>query len=305
MCGAIAFFMQRDKSKKRKVSMNKFIIYSIVVIIFLFAGIYFLSTNNKVEPISQNQSRYKIEITSKTDNIILLQPTKITYKIKDGKGEFLKKFEIAHEKIMHFIVVRHDLQDFQHLHPEFNQSTGEFSVEMIFPNDGPYRIFPDFTPGDDNSQKLAVTVFSDIKVGDQTRYKTQPVVADKEMKKTYSEYQVTFAVPKIKAKEEFTYSLLVEKNGQSVTDLEKYLGALGHSVIIKEGTLDFIHTHALEVNTVNQDHGQGHGSTQGPLNMGPQIDFSTTFPKPGIYKIFAQFQHQGKIITADYIIEVK
>lgn len=246
--------------------MKKYIPYLLIIAV-VFGGIYYLSTSKKENTAPESSKpmmedaidrSYKLEVTSNVSSIKPGQKTTIAFRIKNDKGEIFKNFEVAHEKIMHFIVVRKDLQDFQHLHPDFNESTGEFSVDVTFPNDGLHRIFPDFTPGEDNPQKLPVTVSSDVEVGDQTKYKTQLVVADKEMKKTYGDYQVTFTVPDVKAQEEFTYNLLIEKNGQPVSDLDKYLGALGHSVIIKEGTLDFIHTHAGETVTNQAIH---HGGT--------------------------------------------
>ena len=54
---------------------------------------------------------------------------------------------IVHEKIMHFIVIRKDLANFQHVHPDFNSSTGEFTLSnLTLPSDGEYRLFADFTP---------------------------------------------------------------------------------------------------------------------------------------------------------------
>lgn len=253
------------------------------------------------KPVAQSHRGYEMEVTSSLEKVKPNVSVVLTYKIKNDKGEVLKQFEIAHEKIMHFIAVRSDLQDFQHLHPTYNKSTGEFSVQITFPNDGPYRLFPDFTPGADNPQKLPVTVFSDVEVGDKTRYKAHSITADTQTKKAYGDYQVAFTVPKAETQEEFTYTILVEKNGQPVTDLEKYLGALGHSVILKEGTLDFIHTHALE-NTAG-GHGQTaqHSSTT-TNTSGPAIDFSTTLPEKGLYKIFTQFQHSEKVQTVDYVV---
>ncbi len=273
--------------------MNRTIIVALIAIIALIIG-GFLYLNSQKElqqagghdvpakghqPVTQGQRSYEPEITSDTTNIKPNQPTKFSYKIKNDKGEILKNYEIAHEKIMHFIVVRKDLQNFLHLHPDYNESTGEFSVSITFPTDGSYRLFPDFTPTEDNPQKLPVTVFHDMTVGDISRYKAQPVVPDTQSKKTVGEYQITYNFPaEIMMRNEIDYSLVVEKSGQPVTDLQTYLGALGHSVILKEGTLDFIHTHA-----------------------GETLEFSTTFPNKGVYKIFTQFKHKGKVITTDYV----
>ena len=286
--------------------MNNRILVAIIVILILGAGGYYFvnsqkgknelpptgvhgTTSEGHQPVIQGQRSYEPEITSDTTDIKPNQPTKFSYKIKIDKGEVLKNYEIAHEKIMHFIVVRKDLQNFQHLHPDFNQAIGEFTVNIDFPSEGVYRVFPDFTPGEDNPQKIPVTVYHDIDVGDRDRYKAQPVVPDTQPKKTVGEYQISYDFPaEIMMRNEITYSLTVEKNGQPVTNLEKYLGALGHSVILKEGSLDFIHTHAEEIST-----------------KGPKIKFSTSFPEEGSYKIFTQFQHEGKVVTTDYVIVVK
>lgn len=285
----------------------KYIVVFIILIVALVGGFYLYSSSKKAKNVSQQtgghgtttgghqavtqgQRSYEPEVISDTINIKAGQPTKFNFKIINDRDEILKNYETVHEKIMHFIVVRKDLQNFQHLHPEFNQQTGEFTVNITFPTDGPYRVFPDFTPSEDNPQKLAVVVYHDIDVGDTSKYKAQIVVPDVQPKKTVGEYQITYNFPEdAMMRNEINYSLSIEKKGQLITDLENYLGALGHSVILKEQTLDFIHTHAEGINA----------------NIGPEIKFSTTFPEEGIYKIFTQFQHKGKVLTTDFVVEVK
>lgn len=235
----------------------------------------------------QSHVGYKLILTSEASGIKTGQPTLLSYKIQNTDGEILKDFETVHEKIMHFIVVRHDLQEFQHLHPKFDISSGEFSVDLVFPRDGKYRIFPDFTPGESiNPMALPVTIFEDIEIG--TTKNEMAIKPDEKNIKTVDGYEIEFEAPeKIEANESVTYSINVSKKGQPINDLENYLGALGHSVILKTEDLDFIHTHALEGNA-----------------MGPKIDFSTTFPEAGLYKIFIQFQHDGKVLTTDQVVSV-
>ncbi|MEP7146154.1 MAG: hypothetical protein ABI792_04005, partial [bacterium] len=38
---------------------------------------------------------------------------------------------------------------------------------------------------------------------------------------------------------------------------------------------------------------------------GPAVVFHTNFPKPGIYKVFAQFNPGGKLITTNFVVNVK
>ncbi len=237
---------------------------------------------------------YSLQMTSSTDGIKPGQPTKISFKVLNDKGAVLKDFTVGHEKLLHFIVVRKDLQDFQHLHPDFNSQTGEFSVNVSFPSDGPYRVFPDFIPTPENPQKLAVTLDQDLIVGDQAKYKAQAATADKQLMKTVDGFNVNYNFPdNLKAGSPIEYTLIVEMPGSTVK-LEPYLGAMGHSVIIKEGSLDYIHAHAMDMNMSGMDHEMGGGV----------ITFDTSFPEPGIYKLFTQFQVSGKVETSEYTIKV-
>lgn len=297
---------------------NRIVFIGIIAVLLLVAGGYvFISTQkglfqrnmNDIQT-TQSQQNYELEVTAKPDTIDPEKPITLTYKINNDEGETLKDFETVHEKIMHFIAVRKDLAYFQHLHPEYNEATGEFTLAITFPEDGQYRIFPDFTPGVDNPQKLPFTVYADIDVGDSNKYYAQSSVPDTEQTKTYGDYSVATTFPKdMKKQQEVTYTLNIMKDGKPVTNLENYLGALGHSVILKEGSLDFIHTHAIEANDsgMNEEHGaqsQQHGGSQNTTGAGPEISFATTFPESGVYKIFTQFQHEGEIQTVDYIVKV-
>jgi hypothetical protein len=260
--------------------------------------------NNK--PGDQSDRTYAIDVIEKppANKTPLNEPTTIKYKIKNDKGDIVTDFAIAHEKIMHFIVVRKDLTQFQHLHPDFNQETGEFRVPVTFSAPGPYRFFADFTPGTDNPMQLPVTVSSDLTVGDVTDFQPQEVTPDtKNGVSVPPDYHVTYTLPtELRSQTPVTYSLVVEKDNQPVT-LENYLGALGHSVVLKAGTLAYIHTHASEQGDA-MEHGEHSGHAMLPAQEN-KIDFSTTFPDAGIYRISTQFQHQGNVLTTAYTVAVK
>ncbi len=297
--------------------MKKYLPYIIAAVVVVIAvGVYYASSSKKTSnpnismegnmsdtPIQSHRS-YDVQITSDTSNIKPGQVTKITYQIVNERKEVLKDFTVAHEKLMHFILVRKDLQQFQHLHPDFNQQTGEFSVNVTFPTDGPYRLFPDFTPTPENPMKLPVTVSYDVGVGDQSKYKPQAVAADTGIVKKADIYSIDYYFPEspIKAQTQIDYSLSVGKPDELVT-LEPYLGAMGHGVIIKEGSLDFIHTHAGGMDTTSME-GMTSAEHAGHQGEPGTMEFSTTFPEPGIYKIFTQFQVKGKVVTTDYILKI-
>ena len=81
--------------------------------------------------------------------------------------------------------------------------------------------------------------------------------------------------------------------GQPVTDLEPYMGAMGHCAIISQDTGMFLHCHPEQLYPPKPD-GRG----------GPDLAFHTEFPAPGLYKIWGQFRRGGRVIVAPFVVRV-
>ena len=79
--------------------------------------------------------------------------------------------------------------------------------------------------------------------------------------------------------------------GKPITDLEPLMGAGGHSVIISSDIREFLHVHPTE-------------EVDRSWKGGPEISFRTNFPKSGLYKAWGQFQHQGRLVVADFNLKV-
>jgi len=212
------------------------------------------------------------------------------FAILDAKNKPIKDFETVHEKQMHVILVRKDLAYFQHVHPVLDKQTGIWTLDKLtLPADGPYRLFADFTEG---GTKSPVTVYEDFNVGDMAKYQKQPIGDTKE-DKTFGNYQVILQTDPIVvqagSEAKLVYLLSdAQKGGASVTGLEPYLGAMGHAVILSEN-LDFIHAHAMDDPTL---------ASRGV------VEFITTLPKEGKYKVFGQFQRSGEVFTTDFVLPV-
>ncbi len=242
----------------------------------------------------QSHRSYEIEAVSPLNDIKPNQPVTIVYTIKDDQGNTLKNFNVVHEKVMHFIMVRKDLQQFQHIHPQFNKTSGEFSVQVTFAADGDYRMFADFTPlvgqMKSDGERLPVTLFQDIVVGNLAKYKPQSI-GGTERAKIFNGYSIimTASSEPLASQNDLEITFEIKKGGKPVTNLQEYLGALGHTVILKEGNLRFIHAHPTQSANVTQN---------------GKIIFMITFPEAGNYKLFSQFQREGMIITSDFVANV-
>ena len=93
------------------------------------------------------------------------------------------------------------------------------------------------------------------------------------------------------------FHLTDEKTGEPVRDLQPYLGAWGHTLILSEDASDYIHSHPTETIPDGVDRTKIYG--------GPDVSFDAFFPRPGRYRVWSQFQRQGQLITVSFTINVR
>ena len=52
-----------------------------------------------------------------------------------------------------------------------------------------------------------------------------------------------------------------------------------------------------------------HPSDQGAQKLdrrgGPEVMFHTSFPKPGLYKVWGQFKRNGNVLTIPFVLQVR
>lgn len=220
-----------------------------------------------------------------------------TPKIK-GKENEAVPLQVIHEKKLHLIIVSKDLSYFEHIHPEY-QADGTYQIKVLakgtpytiskglnetyFNNGGDYMLFADYAPASGNHQleKIPVTVKG-------TPYKN--VTYNKErLTANIDGYTVSLEVEGGKWASNMPIHIkAVIKKGNQVLDantFENYLGAKSHMVVLKTETFDYLHVHP-EVENGN-------------------LDLHTTFESAGVYRGWLQFQTDGKVHAADFIIVVE
>ena len=239
--------------------------------------------------VAPTASGYAIQRLAGFESLEPGRTTQLGFRITRA-GTTVTTFEVTHEKLLHLIVVRKDLSQFQHLHPELDTTTGTFTVPLTLAEEGTYTVFADFQP-----RGGAVTVLrGDVSAGGASR--AERLAIDDGPQKAGA-YTVTPMVESpIPAGVETLLVFAITKDGAPVTDLQNYLGAKGHAVALKEETLEYLHTHPAE-------HGAGHGDMAAPLPPG-EVHFATSLPTPGRYKVFAQFRPEGNLITVSNVYDV-
>lgn len=228
---------------------------------------------------SQVQAVWKLSSQTPQSN----RPEEILIRIQDNTGKPIEKFEISHEKEMHLIVVSKDLSTFQHLHPE-HKGKGLFTVKTTFPTGGDYKLIADFIPagGQAKTESQLVTVSGKVPT-------PRPLQPDPKLTKVVEGKEVTLSFDKLQSRQEvmMTFSFRDAATMQPITNLQPYLGAIGHVVILSSDAEKYIHNHPLEEN-----------------KTGPEAKFGTEFPHSGTYKIWGQFQHNNKVFVVPFVVEV-
>lgn len=250
------------------------------------------------------------------------KPVALKLQLIDRIGLPVKELDTVHEKILHLLTVSNDLSWYSHEHP-VRRPDGSFAIELTFPHPGEFTIFADFTPTGDGQQVPSTPLLVPGKAPAAVTFKE-----DIDAVQSVDGYVFRLRCnggPFVAGRDELMrYGVGFPPDGaKDVTDLEPYLGALGHLVIFSQDLKTFVHAHPLndEVSASDKhehghDHAHHHHGQASPEELmakaakygnGVPTDpvFHVVFPKPGIYRAFAQFQHKGKIITVANTIDVQ
>lgn len=190
---------------------------------------------------------------------------------------------------LHLTVVRTDLRDYQHLHPDLDAASHEFRTRLSFPEAGPFVLLADVTPRD----QPPVVVRQDVTVGGGKVTLRSRAVDDGP--RDAGGYTVTpeVASPLVSGVDLMLIST-VTKGGEPVGSLQALAGARGQAVILREGTLDLVRAEPATSG--------GHG---GMLNLDKnQVAFAARIPQPGRYVVFQELRPEGTPITVASVYDV-
>jgi hypothetical protein len=227
------------------------------------------------------------------------KPNRLSLIVTEQKvGEPIKDFDIIHDKLMHLIIVnKEDLSHFAHIHPKLDIETGIFHITHTFAKAGKYKMWIDTKPKGGMQQILTALAFN---VEGQPIHSPSNITSDRTFEKEVvsdgQTYQVTlnFQGERLGVGKDIKMTFEIrESNGNPISNLEPLMAAGGHCVIIDADGHEFLHVHpAEEVDDVASWRG------------GPSVSFLANFPKPGLYRAWGQFQHEGRLLTAEFTFEV-
>jgi hypothetical protein len=197
-------------------------------------------------------------------------------------------FDEAHTKFFHLLIVSKDLNWFIHEHPVMAPN-GTWSIPLTFPAGSDYWVYGDVAPSGKGSRILITSVkVHGPKPTGNTKISLSRSGRDGNLKGLLSTLE-----PVEIGKKATLQVKLFNALGEPVNNTVKWLGAAGHMMIFHRDGQTVVHSHPAE-----------DAENEALVKRGI-LRFTGRFPKAGTYKIYAQFDWQGKVRTLPFAIEVK
>ncbi len=221
-------------------------------------------------------------------NATSLKPGEVTLAFKlygaDAHEFGPNDLKVAHEKLVHIVLLRDDATEFQHIHPEYKD--GRWTVKTTIAKQGLYQMYVNIEP----TEEAPIILRVPLTIGGSTEQSQFPSVSN-DMSATVSGIQATLQLASpLKTKEHTTLTFALTQNGKPVTKIDPYLGAFGHVVVVRHGDSD--------------DYSHGHPITESKPTDG-KVVFESEFPIRGTYTIFAQFSINGQVKVFPITISVE
>ncbi|TYB97063.1 copper resistance protein CopC [Micromonospora sp. WP24] len=190
------------------------------------------------------------------------------------------RFAVVHEKTLHLIVVGRDLTGYQHLHPTM-AADGTWSIPLTLPRAGGYRVYADFSVTTAAGTQLPLVLGVDHQVPGAH---TPTALPPPQPQATAGPFTVSMdGTPTVGMMSPTSFRIA---RAGTPAPVERYLGAYGHLVVVREGDLGYVHVHPE------------------PDLVDGAVKFWLTPPSPGRYRAFLDFQVDGAVHTAQYTIDV-
>lgn len=178
---------------------------------------------------------------------------------------------------MSLVVVRRDMSSYQHLSP-IMAPDGTWSVPLLLDNPGSYRAFAEFLPG---TTEVPVTLGLDLEVPGLVEPGPISKVSTVDKAGPYTVIWTGDLIAGVVS----PMWMHVMRDDVPVTDFDLDQGNAGRLVILREGDLAY-----LQVRPV-----------AGPRRE-TTIAFEAEAPTAGYYRMFLEFQHHGRVRTAEFTV---
>jgi hypothetical protein len=231
------------------------------------------------------------------------KPAVVSFTIDQPSGAALvdyKRGSGPHTGI-HMIVVREDLSVIIHRHPKVGPN-GAVRQPIVFPKPGSYRVLVDAYPNLSGPLRN-FQLTENVRVAGA--YRPQPLPPPTSIDRVGG-YTVTLhGAGHLKAIDPiYVTATVVDAAGRPVKFVPWY-GALAHAIFFRKGSLDYFHTHVCSPNATGCTSILGGTRAVGRSSKPGRLNVVVLVPLPGTWRLFLQFQANGKVLTAPFTLHVR
>lgn len=274
-----------------------------------------VETKTDVNAVARTESTADMVISSVPAAIKAGEPvTLAVHLLEKTTGKPFPMLETS-EKPLDLYVISQDLSWFNHLQVTPDKK-GDFTIKTQLPKSGQYFVYAEFMP-DGKTPEIAQTVLStkdatpsspDLVVSPVDRMWAKTLVSahpqgqpDAVGGKKYQVRLMPMPHPFVVGENAILHFQVRDHEEVPIKNLQPYKGGQGQSIIVSANGQAFFRAEpgAGDVDDVVANHLKGDSK-----GIGPDVAFHTTFSSPGLYKVWGQFKHEGKIITAPFVVEV-
>jgi hypothetical protein len=189
--------------------------------------------------------------------------------------------ETIHEKEAHIIIVSDDLEYFMHVHPE-NDRNGKYSVKINLPFGGKYELFIEYKPKGSNKITERFNLLVEGTEKSKAVFKSESFAFEAQNLSV----MLRPAEDLLSGKEiQIPVAILKDGKDLNAANFDNYLGEKAHAVLIGITNFDFLHVLPMVVNN--------------------QLNLHMNIVKSGYYRLWLQFQIDGKLFAADFVLYAK
>ena len=245
-------------------------------------------------------------------------PVRLDFFVNEKPGNVpvpVSQLEVSHEKLMHVIGVRSDLEEFFHVHPMSTTTVNLLARPYEFSKPGLYKLWSEI------KKDGVVHTFGHPEISVQGEGPREEKRVSFERNKAVNNYEVSLsAVAKPAAGQDTAISFDIHSPAGEI-ELENYLGEPMHLAIIKDDLKRFMHVHPVSNNNDGHMHSDAGsfvpaayangGDTHDAVEEAHGTEFHVVFPQAGLYKAFVQFRPRGvnlgpdEALVASFWIEVQ
>jgi hypothetical protein len=212
---------------------------------------------------------------------------------RDNANAVVSAFETLHEALLHLVIVRRDLSQFAHEHPVAG-ADGSFRLQYTFAAGGDYRLFADLAPKGAGAQILAAKL--SVSGSESGGFDIRKAWNEPAAFRVVGECKIALESPRsslpVRKTIPVVFTIQDVRTGLPVADLQPYLGASGHLLLVHEDASTFVHSHPDE-----------NGLENAPALPAGSLRFLARFPKPGLYRGWLQIRRGGQVLTADILLQ--